>query len=235
MTEQTTANVVIKGIKNGILVELSPTEAWLDVTGELARQIDARSSFFTGSNITVDLGTRPVPRHELTSLKALLERRGLAIWSIMSDSETTIEAAHVLDLKTNVANTVPTPKPAAAVASSQPQVDDEGAGGTVVKRTLRSGQLIRSEGHVVVVGDVNPGAKIVAGGDIIVWGRLRGVVHAGAEGDESVVVCALDMSPTQLRIAGYIVTSPDDNNQRRKPQPEVASIRDAQIVVEAWR
>ncbi len=235
MTEQTTANVTIKGIKNGILVELSPTEAWLDVTGELARQIDARSSFFTGSNITVNLGTRPVPRHELTSLKALLERRGLAIWSIMSDSETTIEAAHALDLKTNVANTVPQPKKTTGTLTSpQHQADEEGLSGTLIKRTLRSGQMVRSDGHVVLVGDVNPGAKIIAGGDVVVWGRLRGVVHAGAEGDESAVVCALDMSPTQLRIAGYIVTSPDDN-QRRQPQPEVASIRDAQIVVETWR
>jgi septum site-determining protein MinC len=235
MTEQTTANVTIKGIKNGILVELNPTEAWLDVTGELARQIDDRSSFFTGSNITVDLGTRPVPRHELTSLKALLERRGLAIWSIMSESETTIDAAHALDLKTNVANTVPQPKKAVAAPDSLQIPDEEhGVGGTLVKRTLRSGQFVRSDSHVVIVGDVNPGAKIVAGGDIVVWGRLRGVVHAGAEGDEHALVCALDMSPTQLRIAGYIVTSPDDS-KRPQPLPEVASIRDGQIVVEAWR
>ncbi|MEO0565402.1 MAG: septum site-determining protein MinC, partial [Chloroflexota bacterium] len=63
--------------------------------------------------------------------------------------------------------------------------------------------------------------------------RLRGVVHAGSEGDETARVCALDMSPTQLRIAGYIVTSPDDN--RSQPQPEVAFIRDNSIVVESWR
>lgn len=222
-------NVIIKGIKNGILVELSPTEQWLRVTGELAKQIDAQNSFFTGSNITIDLGERPVPKHELTSLTALLERRGLTIWSIMSSSETTIEAAHTLDLKTNVANTVPVQRERETI----PSVDNDWIPGALIKRTMRSGQFIKSEGHVVIIGDVNPGAQIIAKGDVIIWGRLRGTVHAGADGDETVVVCALDMSPTQLRIAGHIVTSPDD--PQRRTQPEIALIRNNQIFVEPWR
>jgi len=102
----------------------------------------------------------------------------------------------------------------------------------MIKRTLRSGRTVNSAGHVVVLGDVNPGAKIIAVGDIIVWGRLRGIVHAGAEGDEQALVCALDMSPMQLRIAGYITTSPPE--KRRQSKPEIASVRKGQIVVEPW-
>jgi septum site-determining protein MinC len=214
-------HVIIKGIKNGILVEL---------TEELASQIDAKQSFFAGANVTVNVGARPVPKYELTSLKALLDKRGLTIWSIMSDSETTIEAAHALDLKTNVANTVPTRPDAHAPA---PEQEESGEISVVVRRTLRSGQQVRSPGHAIVIGDVNPGAEVIAAGNVIVWGRLRGIVHAGFEGDESAVVCALDMSPTQLRIAGHIVTSPDD--VKRQPQPEVAHVRDQQIIVETWR
>lgn len=223
--------VNIKGIKNGILVELSPTEEWLQVTSELAAQIDANGTFFTGSNITIDLGERPVPRHELTGLKALLTRRGLSIWSVMSDSVTTIEAAHTLDLKTNVANTVPAALEKKNLAQFDPE--EHGSAGVLVKRTLRSGRRVHSDGHAVIIGDVNPGSEIIAKGDIIVWGRLRGTVHAGSDGDETATVCALDMSPTQLRIAGLIVTSPED--RRRKPQPEIALIRNEQIVVEPWR
>jgi septum site-determining protein MinC len=59
------------------------------------------------------------------------------------------------------------------------------------------------------------------------------MVHAGVMGDENAVVCALDMTPTQLRIAGRIVISPPD--KRRKPKPEVALVRDGQIVVESWQ
>ncbi|NJO83668.1 MAG: septum site-determining protein MinC, partial [Blastochloris sp.] len=95
-----------------------------------------------------------------------------------------------------------------------------------------SGRTVHSTGHIVVLGDVNPGAELVAAGDVIVWGRLRGNVHAGAQGDRTAVVCALDMTPTQLRIADYITVSPAD--KRRKPRPETALIREGQIIVKAW-
>lgn len=228
-----TSNVTIKGIRNGILVELNPHEEWLKVLGELGSHIDAKGDFFTGSNITVDLSDRPVPKHELTSLKALLDRRGLTIWSIMSNSQTTIDAAHTLDLKTNVGNTVP--KSMEKDLSELPQLNPEenGTDGVMVRRTMRSGRTIHSDGHVVVLGDVNPGAEILAKGDVIIWGRLRGTVHAGMDGNEDAVVCALDMSPTQLRIASYIVTSPKE--KRRNPKPEIARVKDQKIIVESWR
>ena len=106
-----------------------------------------------------------------------------------------------------------------------------GEGAILVRRTLRSGYSLQHSGHVVVIGDVNPGAEIIAGGDVIVWGHLRGMVHAGAEGNEDAVVCALDLSPTQLRIAGQIATTP---KRRGKPQPEMARLKDGQVVAETW-
>lgn len=101
-----------------------------------------------------------------------------------------------------------------------------------VKRTVRSGVRIEYEGNVVVVGDVNPGAEVVAGGSVVVWGRLRGVVHAGAGGDTEAVVCALDLSPTQLRIATEIATTPD---RRSQPVPEMARLKDGHLVAEPWQ
>jgi septum site-determining protein MinC len=58
------------------------------------------------------------------------------------------------------------------------------------------------------------------------------LVHAGALGDEEAVICALDLAPTQLRIAGHIARSPED--RRRKPVPEVAAVREGQIVAVPW-
>ena len=222
--------VAIKGIKDGLLIALSPTEEWLSITSDLAARIDQQSSFFAGARITVDLGERPVPKHELTSLKALLERRGLTLWTVLSDSDTTIDSAQALDLRTSTGGILP-----GEDGSEGTEVNPEESGipGVMIRRTLRSGRTVHSHGHVVVYGDVNPGAQIIAAGDIIIWGRLRGSVHAGAYGDEQAVICALDMIPTQLRIAGYIATSPDDKG--RKPRPEVASVRNSQIVVEAWK
>ena len=66
---------------------------------------------------------------------------------------------------------------------------------------------------------------------MIIWGRLRGVVHAGAHGNRQAVVCALDLSPTQLRVAGEIAVAPE---RRNKPQPEIVRIKDGQLQAEPW-
>ncbi|MBV8602222.1 MAG: hypothetical protein JO359_11725 [Candidatus Eremiobacteraeota bacterium] len=80
--------------------------------------------------------------------------------------------------------------------------------------TLRGGQALANVGHIVVVGDVNPGAELVAGGDIVVFGSLHGVAHAGAQGDASARVFALALAPTQLRIAATIAAAVDEDGAR---------------------
>jgi septum site-determining protein MinC len=89
--------------------------------------------------------------------------------------------------------------------------------------TLRGGQSLANVGHVVVIGDVNPGAEIVAGGDIVVFGALRGVAHAGAQGDRSARVYALVLAPTQLRIATTIAAGAE---RAGEPAPEEAFLAD---------
>jgi septum site-determining protein MinC len=101
-----------------------------------------------------------------------------------------------------------------------------------IQRTVRSGTRIEYAGNVVVLGDVNPGAEIIAGGSVVVWGRLRGVVHAGAEGDRSALVCALDLSPTQLRIADEVATAPGRDT---KAYPEQVLLKDGRLVAEPWQ
>jgi septum site-determining protein MinC len=105
----------------------------------------------------------------------------------------------------------------------------------LIRRTLRSGQRVRFYGNVVVLGDVNPGAEITAGGDIIVMGWLRGLAHAGAEGDETAVVGAFRLNPTQLRIAHYIARAPEGGDAVLPEVPEVAEVRDGQLVIDRWQ
>lgn len=109
--------------------------------------------------------------------------------------------------------------------------------------TLRSGQIFRHAGSVVVVGDVNPGAQIVSASDVYIWGKLRGIVHAGAMGNEKAIVGALDFDPIQVRIAGYIAISPkaearDPGRWFWKKEPsgraEIAHVVGDQIVVDPW-
>ncbi len=91
-----------------------------------------------------------------------------------------------------------------------------------LQMTVRSGVEIRHPGTVVIMGDVNPGGEVIAAGDIIVWGRLRGIAHAGSQGNNNCLIMALQMNPTQLRIAGYVARSPEQ--QPMQPEPEVAYV-----------
>ena len=95
--------------------------------------------------------------------------------------------------------------------------------------TLRGGQVIHHPGNIVVVGDVNPGTELVATGDIVVFGRLRGVAHAGAQGNDAARVYALHLDATQLRIATSIAA--ESGERRQTMQAEVALVRDGRITI----
>lgn len=98
--------------------------------------------------------------------------------------------------------------------------------------SLRNGQKIEFDGSVVVVGDVNPGAEIKAGGNIIVLGQLKGMAHAGCKGMTDAFVTAIFMAPVQLRIADIITRFPEENKRGPKP-PEYAFVQNGQIFVMA--
>ena len=102
----------------------------------------------------------------------------------------------------------------------------------LVHRTLRSGQRVSSAGTVVVLGDVNPGAEVVAGGDVVVVGALRGLAHAGAEGNEQATIWALELAAKQLRIAEVVAIAPEGSESGGGP--ERARVEKGQIVIEPW-
>jgi septum site-determining protein MinC len=94
-----------------------------------------------------------------------------------------------------------------------------------LRQNLRSGQMISHKGHLVIVGDVNPGAEVMADGDITIWGALRGIAHAGVGGNNTAEIRALKFDPIQLRIANAIARSPDRPKVNLKTNgPETARI-----------
>lgn len=97
--------------------------------------------------------------------------------------------------------------------------------------SLRSGQIIRFRGSVVVLGDVNPGAEILAEGNVIVLGSLKGLVHAGCMGNDRCFICALSLTPSQLRIADKITYMPNDAKDTWGGAPQYAFISDGQIYI----
>jgi len=101
----------------------------------------------------------------------------------------------------------------------------------MLRSIVRSGQKIESRKHIVIMGDVNPGSEICAGGDIIVLGKLAGKVHAGFPDNETAIIFALEFRPTLVRI-GEMAASGIDEEARIKP--EYASVENSAIIVKDY-
>jgi len=215
----------IKGIKDGILVRLEMDE-WDIQRGELIDQINAQETFFKGAKLALDVGEQVLHAVDLGRLRDELSEKGITLWAVLSESSITCETALMYGLSTQLQ------APRVSSTRNSGGLPIEGEPALFIAKTLRSGNKIVTKGHVVIIGDVNPGAEIIASGSVVVWGKLRGFVHAGAEGDEKAVICALDLSPTQIRIAGKAATAP---KRKGKPRAEVVKIQDDHVVAESWR
>lgn len=217
------SKVQIKGIGDGLLVTVGGGP-WDELHQALMQKLEQQAEFLQGARLAIDVGGVILKAADLGQLTREISEFGLTLWAVLSESPTTERSAQAFGLATRL------PKPGAVRPKSGGSLPD-GEDAVLVHRTLRSGFNLEYNGHIIVIGDVNPGAQVIARGDVVVWGKLRGMVHAGAEGDESAVVCALDLSPTQLRIAGAIAVTP---KRKGKPQPEMARLENGQVVAEMW-
>jgi septum site-determining protein MinC len=222
---ETNSLIQIKGLRDGLLVSLDDA-SWEEQRTALLAQVDGQPAFFQGARLALDVASQVLHVNELVDLRDQLSERGIFLWAVISESPTTEKTAQLLGLATRISK--PRPEEGRKFA-----VDDLGEETALfLHRTLRSGTRIEFSGHVVVLGDVNPGAEIVADGNVMVWGRLRGMVHAGAKGNRSAVICALDLSPTQLRIAEEVSAS---MRPQGSPRPEVVRINsDGNLQAELW-
>ena len=216
--------IQIKGLRDGLLVSLLDA-SWEDQQSALLAQMDQQPSFFQGARLALDVGSQVLHVNEMVELRDRLSDRNVALWAVVSESPTTEQTAQLLGLATRISK----PRPEETRFGAK-DLDDETA--LFVNKTLRSGTRVEFPGHVVVLGDVNPGAEIVAEGSIIIWGRLRGAVHAGSKGDESAKVCALDFAPMQLKVSAESVSV---KKKKENPGPEMAFIRDERVVIEPWK
>ena len=152
----------------------------------------------------LDCGDRSVTLPELRSIAAALEQAGLALRRVEAREALSLVPAAALGLETALhRGGGPMEEPAATEAT-------EAAGLTIHRGTLRAGDHLQVEGSVLVLGDVNPGARVTAGGDVRVWRRLRGVAHAGCQGNGDARIVALQLRPLQLRIAAAVARGPED-------------------------
>lgn len=239
--------VTVKGWRNGLLLLLPHDGEWPDVVAQVDARLDEAKarSFWRGAQTTIDCGLRPVTLEELSLLVDRAKRAfGLVPVAVVASDAATRAAGEKLALtaysempiiKKVVRDREPIddayPLPVMPSSEATPNASNA----LYVRGTVRSGRRIVHEGHVVVAGDVNAGSEVLATGDILIFGTLRGLAHAGSQGDESARIVAMTLRPPQLRIAGKIARAPEEARGKSAPAgktgPELARIENGEIQV----
>ena len=237
----------IKGWRNGLLIVLPTEGEWQGVRGALEGRLnEARDvrTFWRGAQVTLDFGTRWLIIEEVQGLcDWLREQYGLIpLAAVAADVETRL-ACEKLVLKTYDAlptiqkatadwETHSTPSTPSPTPAPPPPPSSELNNALYLFRSVRSGQRVEHSGNLVICGDVSPDAEVIATGDIVVVGKLRGRPHAGCMGDESAKVIASELRSPQIRIAGKIAAAPPEDGLRsEKRSAEVARIENGEIQV----
>ena len=141
---------------------------------------------------------------QLSDIQATLASRQLQLVALACSHPHTHVAAAGLGLESHW------PDPTCDASAAAATTDSEGEARLLVHQgTLRSGDHLQADGTVLLLGDVNPGAQISAGGHVLVWGRLRGIAHAGCTGNSEARIVALQLRPLQLRIAAAVARGPE--------------------------
>ncbi|NLG86052.1 MAG: septum site-determining protein MinC [Firmicutes bacterium] len=217
---------VFKGTRDGLLIILDDHSEFKQVLDMLKAKLEAARGFFQGAQVIIDSGNRKLTGKQKKTLSKLINSQtGLTLKGFSDDKIA----------ETAITKEKPETKPKEAEEQNLFQVSFGQVSPLPVmfiNRNLRCGQRVKFAGHVVVTGDVNPGAEIVAHGNVVVIGTLRGLVHAGVSGDQKAFVAAFRLEPSQLRIAGVFTRSPDEDAKCLNGRPEIARLRDGNIVVE---
>ncbi|WP_297889686.1 septum site-determining protein MinC [Sulfurihydrogenibium sp.] len=194
--------IEIKGLTvPALLIKLDPNLTVEENISQLEKKLS--SAIFKGSYAVLDYGGLDLNEEQIKRIEDLLKSHNTGILGYQNTKST----------NKNI---------------SKPILEKKSL--KIINKTLRSGQTVEYDGDILILGDVNPDAYVIASGSIIVMGALRGVVHAGANGDETAIIMALKLMPQQLRIGGYIARSPDSYEEVN--QPEKAYIENNQIVIE---
>ena len=223
--------VTLKGTRHGLLVCVREDVAFDSVVLEITQKLEQNSNFLGGAQISLDLGWRELSEEAFGTLKAALG--SVELVGVLSTSLQTRTVAESLGHKAIIgrlglahhqgrrlrqeqreqdealAAATPAEPVVAAPASPAPAIVDaeqEQEATLYIKRTLRSGQKAVYPGHIVLWGDLNPGAELEADGDVLVLGTVRGRIHAGCAGNQQAQIYCHSLHPTVLRIADGIWT-----------------------------
>lgn len=212
--------VIIKSNRYGINLILEPNLPFKELLDLITEKFLESEKFFSNAKMAISFeGRNLTPEEEYWIIDTIMQKTSIRIACVIDNDEVREQY-------------------------TKKKVDEyleaeSGNTGKFYKGTLRSGQVLECETSIIVIGDVNPGAKIVSKGNIIVLGALKGNAYAGASGMEDCFVAALDMNPVQIKIGNVIGRSEDKGllasiRERKKTisEPQVATVMDGHILIE---
>ena len=190
------APVVIKGNKSGIRIVLDDVLPFPEILEEVEKKFKESSNFLGEAQVAVSFdGRKLTEEQEAILLECIKENSKLQVVCLIDEDKQREE----------LFNQTLNEKLMAMNANS----------GQFFKGNLRSGQVLDVETSIIILGDVNNGAKVISKGNVIILGSLKGNVFAGSAGNVDAFVIALDMKPVQIRIADTIARSPDEDKKGR--------------------
>lgn len=201
--------VTIKGTKDGLTLHLDHLCSYDELKRELQTKLSETARTQDANkliNVKVQAGYRYLTEDQKEEISEIIKKKKNFIVEQIDSNVRTIEEIQRMKEEQEVIS---------------------------VSKIVRSGQVIQVPGDLLLIGDVNPGGTVMAGGNIFVMGALKGVAHAGCYGNKEAVVAAAVMMPSQIRIAEYINRAPDYDKEQEKREMECAYIdEDNQIIVD---
>lgn len=206
-------SVIIKGNKYGIIVVLSPDISFEELKILVAEKFKESSKFFEKAKMAISFEGRTLTNEEQRDILDIIgQNTDMHIVCVIENDPNTEEQFR---------------KPL-----EQKLMELDSNTGQFYKGILRSGASLEFETSVIIIGDVNHGARVVSKGNIIVLGSLKGTAFAGATGNTNSFVVALDMRPTQIRIADTIARSPDKPVKEENTEAKIAFLEEGNIYIE---
>ena len=197
--------VKIKGTKAGLQLSFANGAKFEDIKSNILGKLESGNSFFIRGT-TVYIPSQTLPTDQMEVLRKTFHQHGMLFRTELPKVAQKVEPTKKLPPDEDIQQMI------------------------VINRTVRGGQEVRTRSSVLICGNVNPGAQIIAGGSIDVRGICRGLVHAGAFGNVNAFIVADQLMPMQIRIADMIARSPDVIE--KSDSPERASIKNGHIVIE---
>ena len=231
----------IKGTRHGLVICLDLNHDFDELKRTLKSKIESSRGFFKGAKFTFHLGCNHLGAEKTRELEDICCENGLVMndeinWTAQSSVDNSVRP--IVSIPDSLREMAMADNVRPLMREASPSIPSTGVTASdnmpclMVNRSLRSGQKINYDGNVVVLGDVNPGADITASGDIVVMGSLRGMVHAGAKGNQESIIMAYRLNPVQLRI-GSVISRPPENGSPCD-YPEIARLQRGQMLINPY-